>query len=326
MPTTEHFVGMDVCKASLDVAVRPTGATWQTANTPKGIAALVKRRRPLQPVLVVVEATGGWEAPVAHALQTAALAVAVTNPRQIRDFAKSSGRLAKTDRLDAQVLAHFAEAIQPPPRPLPDAATQELDALVTRRRQLVEMLTAERNRLATTPTSVHTGLHKHIRWLDKELAALDKDLQHRLHTAPHWRDREALLRSVPGIGRVLALTLLAEVPELGSLDRRALAALIGVAPFNGDSGTLRGTRTIWGGRASVRAVLYMSTWTAVRVNPVICALYQRLSAAGKQPKVALVACMRKLLTIATALIAQGTRWNPQIALADATRSVVPTHP
>jgi len=304
------YVGIDVAKATLDVAVHPTGARWTTTHTEREVAGLVTRLTPLQPALVVLEATGGLEGPLAGALAAAGLPVVVVNPRQVRDFAKATGTLAKTDALDAAVLAHFAAAVRPTPRPLPDAATQALAALVTRRRQLVEMLTAERNRLGSAPRALRAEIQAHITWLQRRLGRLDDDLHEAIRTSPVWRAQDDLLQSVPGVGPVLARTLLASLPELGRLDRKAIAALVGVAPLNRDSGTFRGRRMIWGGRAGVRAVLYMGTLVAVRHNPVLRAFYQRLRGVGKLPKVALTACMRKLLTILNAMLKQQTRWNP----------------
>jgi transposase len=307
------YVGIDVAKATLDVAVHPTAARWTVAHTEREVAALTTRLTPLTPALVVLEATGGLEGPLAGALAAAGLPVVVVNPRQVRDFAKATGRLAKTDALDAAVLAHFAAAVRPTPRPLPDAATQALAALVTRRRQLVEMLTAERNRLAQAPRALRAEIQAHITWLQRRLGRLDDDLNEAIRTSPAWRAQDDLLQSVPGVGPVLSATLLASLPELGRLDRKAIAALVGVAPLNRDSGALRGRRMVWGGRAAVRAVLYMGALVAVRHNPVLRAFYQRLRAAGKLPKVALTACMRKLLTILNAMLKQQTRWNPRYA-------------
>jgi transposase len=311
----DQFVGIDVSKARLDVAVVPAGETWQVANDEGGIAAAVQRLRALGPALVVLEATGGLEVPLAGALGAAGLPTAVLNPRQVRDFARATGRLAKTDALDAAVLARFAEAVRPEPRPLPDAALQELQALVARRRQLVEMLVAERHRQRgageRAPAAVRRQLREHVGWLEKRLAELDRDLGDRLRSSPLWRERDELLRGVPGVGPVLSATLLAELPELGQLGRKPLGALVGVAPHNRDSGTLRGTRTIWGGRATLRAALYMAALAASRHNPVIAALYRRLLAAGKPRKVALVACMHKLVTILNAMVAHNTPWRLQ---------------
>lgn len=303
------WIGIDVAKAHLDVAVRPSGEQWQVPNDAAGHAALVARVQALGPTLVVLEATGGHEAAVATALLVAALPVAVVNPRQVRDFAKATGRLAKTDALDAQVLAHFADAVRPPPRAVPDACVQELSALLTRRRQLVDMRTAEHNRLGTAPRRIRTQLQAHIRWLDARLADVDHDLDQALRASPAWRAQEQLLRSVPGVGPVLSRTLLAHLPELGTLDRKQIAALVGVAPLNRDSGTRRGKRAIWGGRAQVRAVLYMGALVAARHNPSIRPFYARLTAAGKPPKVALTACMHKLLLILNAMVRSQTAWR-----------------
>ncbi len=262
---------------------------------------------------IVLEATGGWEVALAGALATAGLPVAVVNPRQVRDFARSTGTLAKTDRLDAQLLAQFADAVRPEPRPLPDAQAQELTALLQRRRQLVEMLTAEKNRLTFAARRIRPQLQAHIEWLHKQLAQFDDDLRQLVRASPLWREKDDLLRSAPGVGPVLSTTLLAALPELGRLTRQQIAALVGVAPLNRDSGTLRGRRTVWGGRAHVRAVLYMSTLVATRHNPVVAAFYRRLRAAGKAPKLALTACMRKLLTILNAMLKHHTRWAPALA-------------
>jgi transposase len=311
--STASFVGIDVSKHQLDVAVRPRGETWTVAHDEAGLGALVARLRALAPTLIVLEATGGWEVALAGALAAATLPVAVVNPRQVRDFARSTGTLAKTDRLDAQMLAQFAEAVRPEPRPLPDAQAQELTALLQRRRQLVEMLTAEKNRLPLTSRRIRPQLQTHIEWLHKQLAQFDEDLRQLIRSSPLWREKDDLLRSAPGVGPVLATTLLAALPELGQLTRQQIAALVGVAPLNRDSGTLRGRRTVWGGRAQVRAVLYMSTVVAVRHNPVLIAFYQRLRAAGKAPKLALTACMRKLLTILNAMLKHHSRWAPLCA-------------
>ena len=291
------FVGIDVSKERLDVAVRPTGETWQVSHDPKGIGELVEGLGKLTPQLVVLEATGGVEMTLAGELVASALPVAVVNPRQVRDFARAAGKLAKTDALDAQVLAHFAEAMRPAIRPLPDAGTQELAALVARRRQLVEMITAEKNRLRTAARRIRPKVAEHIRWLEESLKDLDQDLGDFIRSSPIWRDKDELLQSAPGVRPVLSMTLLSDLPELGALNRGEIAALVGVAPFNRDSGTLRGKRKVWGGRAQVRAALYMAALVATRFNPVLRAFYQRLCAAGKPKKVALTACMRKLLTI-----------------------------
>jgi transposase len=308
MPT-EVFIGIDVARDSLEVASRPAGESWQAANDPAGIAALVSRLQKLRPTLIVLEATGGLELPVLAALGSAGLPVVAVNPRQVRDFAKATGKLAKTDAIDARVLAHFADGVRPTVRPLPDAATRALGALVTRRRQLVEMLTAEENRRQTAPTAIRADIQAHILWLRKRLNGVDKDLSQAVRSSPLWREQEDLLRSVPGVGPVVSVTLLADLPELGTLDRKKITALVGLAPLNRDSGTMRGKRTIWGGRATVRAALYMAALVGSRCNPVLRALYARLVAAGKTKKVALTACMRKLLTILNALLKARTRWT-----------------
>lgn len=312
----ERFVGVDVSKERLDVAVWPTGESWTVANDERGVAALVERVLALPAELVVLEATGGWEALLLAALVVQQLPVVRANPRQVRYFARASGRLAKTDRLDAELLACFAARVRPELRPLPDAETESLSALLTRRRQLVEMLTAERQRLGaparTVQASVRGRLQAHIAWLRAQLGDLDEELQDTVRSRPLWRERDDLLRSVPGVGPVLSATLLGELPELGRLDRRQVAALVGVAPLNRDSGTLRGRRSVWGGRAPVRAALYMGTLVATRFNPVIRSHYRRLLAAGKPKKLALVACMRKLLVILNAILHTGTPWSPEL--------------
>lgn len=305
------FVGIDVAKAQLDMALRPTGERWAVPNEDTSIAALVTQLQAVRPALIVLEATGGFQRAVVAALVAAALPVVVGNPRQARDFAKATGQLAKTDVLDARALAHFAEAVRPTPRPLPDAQTDDLRALLARRRQLVAMRTAETNRLGSAPPRVQSDLQAHIAWLDQRLAALDDDLDTTLRASPVWREREALYRSVPGIGPVCARTLVLDLPELGTLSRQRIAALVGVAPLNRDSGTLRGHRTIWGGRAHVRATLYMGTLVAVQYNPVLKAFYERLCRAGKVKKVALIACMRKLLTILNAMAKHQKPWHVQ---------------
>ena len=307
------FVGIDVSKVQLDVALRPTDDHWPVSNDEPGSALLVERLRTIQPTLLVLEATGGREGPVAGALAEAGLPVVVVNPRHARDFAKATGRLAKTDPLEAQGLAHFAEAVRPTPRPLPDAQAHALSALLTRRRQLVQMLTAERRRLQSAPQRIRADIQAHIAWLERRLARTDADLAAGIRSSPLWCATDEILQSTPGVGPVLSRTLVAEVPELGLLNRKEIAALIGVAPLNYDSGTLRGKRVVWGGRAHVRAVLYMSTLSAVRHNPVLKAFYERLRAAGKAAKVALTASMRKLLTILNAMIKHRTRWQAKPA-------------
>jgi transposase len=308
------YVGIDVAKGDLDIAVRPEGQGWRVANDAPGIAALVARLDTLGPALIVAEATGGYERPLAAALAAAGLPIAVVNPRQVRDFARATGRLAKTDALDAQTLARFGEAVRPPARPIPDAQAQALAAVLARRRQVVAMLTAEQNRLHSALPAIQGHIAAHIAWLEDDLARIDAELAQTIAADPAWRERDALLRSVPGVGPVLATTLLAELPELGSLTRHEVAALAGVAPLNRDSGTLRGKRTVWGGRARVRGALYMAALVATRHNPAIRAFYARLCAAGKPKKVALVACMRKLLTLLNALLHHHTPWQERLPL------------
>jgi transposase len=313
MSEPQVFVGIDVSKAQLDVALRPTDDRWHGSNDESGSAGLVERLQAVQPTLVVLEATGGLEVPAAGALADARLPGVVVNPRHARDFAKATGRLAKTDTLDAQGLAHFAEAVRPTPRPLPEAEAQALSALLTRRRPLVQRLTAERRRLPTAPPRSRADIRAHITWLERRLARTDDDLAAAIRSSPLWRAKDEILQSTPGVGPILSRTLVAEVPEWGALNRQKIAALIGVAPFNCDSGTLHGKRALWGGRAHVRAVLYMSTLAAVRHNPVLKAFYERLRAGGKAPKVALTACMRKLLTILNAMLKHQTPWHENYA-------------
>jgi transposase len=291
----------------VDRALRPKGRL-SAPNTEAGIAQILTRLRAVSPTLVVMEATGGLEIPLTGALAAAGIPVVVVNPRQVRDFAKATGKLAKTDALDAQMLARFADVMRPEPRPLPDAETRALAALLSRRRQLVEMLTAERNRLMSVHTPVRKSLRTHIAWLERAIQQTDTALTEAIRQSPVWREKEELLQSTPGVGPVVTTTLLATLPELGTVTGKQLSALVGVAPFNRDSGMLRGTRTVWGGRAQVRAVLYMGALVATRFNPVIRAFYQRLCAAGKAKKVALTACMRKLLTILNAMMKHRTRW------------------
>jgi transposase len=308
--STAIYAGLDVAKAHVDLAWRPEGAPQRFTHDEAGLTALVTVLRTRAPRLVVLEATGGYEIDVATALGLAAIPVAIVNPRQVRDFAKALGRLAKTDAIDAAVLALFAERVQPEPRPLPNAAHQALAALVTRRRQLVEMLTAERNRLPLAQGRIRRDVQAHIHWLEQRVKDSNDDLRQAIRASPLWRATDQLLRSVPGIGPTTAAVLVADLPELGHLSRHQVAALVGVAPFNRDSGPRRGPRTIAGGRATVRAPLYMATLVATRYNPVIRAFYHRLLAAGKPPKVALVAAMRKLLTILNAIIKTQRPWTP----------------
>ena len=304
------YAGIDVAKDRLDMAVRPSGAACTVAYDGAGVDDLVSRLHSLEPSVVVLEATGGLELPLAGALAAASLPVVVVNPRQVRDFARATGRMAKTDALDAQVLAHFAEAVRPEIRPLADSDTQELHSLTARRTQVVEMLVAEKNRLGRASRAVVPRIQAHIQWLEQELDDLDQGLRQALQRSPVWRERDDLLRSVPGVGPQLSVSLLADLPELGTLGRRQIAALVGVAPMNRDSGAKRGRRMVSGGRARVRAVLYMGALVATRHNPVIRGFYQRLLAAGKPKKLALTACMRKLLTILNGMVKSGQRWNP----------------
>ena len=303
------YVGVDVAKARLDVAVRPSGDGWHVSRDEAGVRQLVSRLSTLEPVMVLLEASGGLELPLVAALAAEAVPVVVINPRQVRDFARATGKLAKTDALDAAVLAHLAEVVRPTVRPLRDAETQVLNSLVARRRQVMTMLVSEKNRLSATTTAVRPRIEAHIAWLELELDDLDKNLRQTLRQSPVWRENDDLLRSVPGVGEQVSLTLLAYLPELGALDRRQIAALVGVAPFNRDSGTLRGKRTVCGGRARIRAVLYMGALAASRFNPVIRDCYHRLLAAGKPKKLALTTCMRKLLVILNSMLKHGSPWR-----------------
>lgn len=306
------WVGIDVSKLCLDVALRPTGETISFENSDTGVLALVAYLCPLAPSLVVLEATGGYQALVVAAMAKAGLALAVVNPRQIRDFARSLNLFAKTDRLDALVLARFGEIVNPPVRPLVDEQTQELDALLTRRHQLVEMLTQEQNRYKQANGAAKQDIHEHILWLKERLKQLGKDLDGWVRKSPLWREKENLLRSVPGVGPVMSWTLLAALPELGKLNHKQIAALVGVAPFANESGKWRGKRSIWGGRACVRSVLYMAALAARRHNPLLRAFYERLISKGKKPKVALVACMRKLLVWLNAMVKSGKHWQEHL--------------
>jgi len=303
------FVGIDVAKAELVVGLRPAGTTWSVPNHDHGITQLVERLQTVAPELVVLEATGQYGSAVTAALATVGIPVVVVNPRQVRDFAKALGKLAKTDALDALVLAHFADAIRPEVRPLPDASATELAALVARRRQVVVMLVAEKNRKAAAPPRVRAEILAHIAWLEERLSRLDDDLQQLISASPLWRAKDDLLRSAKGVGPTVSLVLLAELPELGRLNRREISALVGLAPLNRDSGQYHGTRTTWGGRSQVRAALYMATLVAVRWNPPIKAVYDRLVAHSKQKMVAIVACMRKLLTVLNSMLSHQTPWQ-----------------
>lgn len=318
--TGSVWVGIDVAKATLDIATVAGPPARQVANDEAGWAAVDAYLRGHPVAVIVLEATGGYESGLASALTLAGWPVAIVNPRQVRDFARAAGMLAKTDTLDARVLALFAQRMQPPVRPIPDAVTNDLRALVTRRRQLVEMLTAERNRLPLAAATVQEDLHAHITWLQQRLRDLDKETQTRLKTSPLWRARVHLLESVPGIGPATSARLIADLPELGRLSGREIAKLVGVAPLNDDSGTHRGLRRIWGGRAVVRNALYMATLVATKHNPVIRAYYRRLQALGKPTKVALIAAMRKLLTILNAMLKTQTPWSPALGEPSATRA------
>ncbi len=303
-------IGIDVSKQLLEVAVYESEFHYRCPNKASALAALLAELIALRPARIVVEATGGLEKPLVHALHTAKLPVVVINPRQVRAFAKATGQLAKTDRLDAGVLAHFGAAIKPPLRPLKSTDEQELEALMGRRSQLVEMLVAEKNRRhSATSEVVRDTIKEHIDWLEERIAELDEQLQSRLVSSTVWQNKDAILQSVPGIGPVVSFSLLADLPELGTLNRQRISKLVGVAPLNCDSGQQRGLRHIFGGRARVRCMLYMATFTAMRFNPVIKEFYQRLVAKGKPHKVALTACMRKLLSIINLMIRNQTLWR-----------------
>jgi transposase len=296
------FVGIDVSKDQLDVAQAPAASPWAAANGGEGISELVQRLQKLAPALIVIEATGGYESAVVAALMAASLPVVVVNPRQVRDFARAKNRLAKTDKLDAQVLADFGEAVRPELRPLPDAAVKELGALVRRRQQVIEMLTAERNRSFLATPAVRKSIENHVQWLQNCLDDINRDLDEAVRRTPGWQERADLLRSQKGVGPVLSLVLIADLPELGRLNRKKISTLVGIAPLNRDSGKFRGKRMIWGGRPTVRAALYMGTLVATRHNAVIRAFYQRLIASGKPKKLALTACMHKFLIILNGIV------------------------
>jgi transposase len=313
MNTSESYVGIDVSKATLDGHTRPDDQRFQEPNTEDGIAAVVDRLRAAAPTLIVVEATGGLEVPLASALAAADLPVVVVNPRQVRDFARATGQLAKTDRIDAAVLAAFADRIRPALRPVPSAQARHLDALLTRRRQLIAMRTAEQNRLHSAPAVLQRDLHDHIRYLTAHAQTVERELEQALQASPVWRAREDLLRTAVGVGPVVARTLVAALPELGTLSRKQISALVGVAPMNRDSGQLRGARVIRGGRAEVRAALFMAALTARQHDPFLKTFYERLRAHGKPYKVAMVAVVRKLLTMLNAMLRSATAWNPPVA-------------
>jgi transposase len=307
----EHFVGIDVAKDRLDVHLRPSGEAFAVARDGEGLVQLVDRLQTLAPRLVVMEATGGYETIVASAVAAARLPLAVVNPRQIRDFARATGKLAKTDRIDAAAIAHFAEAIRPPIRPIADAEAKALGELVARRRQVIQMIVAERNRRRrATQRRVLKAIDRHLDLLQSELSDLDADIDGAIRKSPVWQADAELLVSVPGVGPATSRTLIADLPELGHLDRRKIAALVGVAPINRDSGTMRGRRTIAGGRPAVRTALFMAAMVASRKNPIIAPYYAKLRAAGKTAKQALTACIRKLIVILNAILRDRKPWQP----------------
>jgi transposase len=308
------YVGVDVAKSALDVAVTDSGETRQFVNDDEGISQAVHYIASVKPAGIILEATGNLEMPLAAALQAGRLPVAVINPRQVRDFARATGALAKTDTIDARILALFGVRIKPEIRLLPNQKAREMRNLLTRRRQLIEMLTAEHNRVSQADDGIRSCIETHIKWLETALSDINDDLDNQIRSSPSWFEKDNLLKSVPGVGKVVSSSLLIELPELGKLNRRKIAALVGVAPLNRDSGTMRGRRTVWGGRAKLRAVLYMAALVASRCNPIIAAFYQRLLNTGKAKKVALVACMRKLLTILNAMMRTMTVWQPEIIL------------
>lgn len=311
--TAGIFVGIDVSKAWLDIAIHEQGEVWRARNTDEGIETLMERLKSLAPEMVLLEATGGFEMLLVAQLRQAALPVVVTNPRRVRAFARSTGRLAKTDKLDAKLLAHFAAAVRPPVRQLPSEEEEQLTALLTRRRQVVDMLTVEKNRLVTVRPALKGDIEDHLVWLKEKLAKLDEEIRRFIQSTPLWKEKDALLRTVPGVGRITSGTLLAMLPELGCLNRQEVAALVGVAPVNKDSGRKTGKRRVYGGRADVRCVLYMAALSAKKHNPVIQKFYERLVHQGKEKKVALTACMRKLIVILNAMMRSQQPWRVQSA-------------
>jgi transposase len=308
METQPTFIGIDISKEQLDVFTRPQGTFVSVPYTNTEVSVLVEHLVNLKPQLVLLEATGGYETQILAALVHARLPVVLVNPRQVRDFAKATGRLAKTDRIDAQVLAHFAEVIRPEPRLLPDDDQQELNALMSRHRQLTEMITMERNRIRTTTETVRRYIQSNLDWLHNQLKMVDKDLENFIQKIPVFRRKVEIVTSAPGVGPVLSMALISCLPELGVISNKRISALVGVAPFNCDSGKHRGKRMIWGGRHYIRSVLYMGALVATRHNPVIRAFYQRLLQAGKSKKLALTACMRKLITILNTMVRNDTLW------------------
>lgn len=311
--TEEIFVGIDISKAWLDVAVHEQAEVFRASNDEDGIARLVKRLKKLKPTLIVLEPTGGFEKLVMAELRQARLLAVVVNAKRIRDFARAVGRMAKTDELDAKVLAHFAAAVRPPVRELRSEEEEQLTALLTRRKQVLDMLTMEKNRLVTVRAKMRTEIEAHILWLSKSLKDLDKEIESFVEGTSSWKEKDALLQSVPGVGPVTSATLLGMLPELGQLNRQEIAALVGVAPVNKDSGKKQGKRRVYGGRADVRSVLYMAALAATKFNPVIRKFYERLVKQGKEKKVALTACMRKLLVILNAMMHANQPWRPQVA-------------
>lgn len=302
----ETYVGIDVSRDTLDVAIHGDDSFWQFENSKKGIDKLCKLMKKVKPEIIAFEATGGYEMPLYIALDQAGMPASPVNPRQVRDFAKATGKLAKTDVLDARIIARFTSAILPEPRPVPKS--QQIKEIIARRTQLVQMIVAEKNRLHKAQENIGERIMAHIKWLEKELDSTDKELAKSISDSPEWQKKSDLLQSTPGVGPVLATTLLADLPELGELNRREIAALVGVAPLNRDSGTWSGKRIVWGGRSRSRSALYMGTLAATRHNPIIRQFYQRLLDAGKAKKVALVACMRKLLTILNSMVKYNTKW------------------
>jgi transposase len=315
METAQVFIGVDVSKDKLDVASFPSGERWTVRNVESDRSALVARLQGMHPVLIVCEATGGYELALWSALSVAGLPTAVVNPRRVRAYAQALNEMAKTDRVDSLVIARFAEGIHPTPHVMPNDAAQKLDGLVTRRREVQEMITAENNRLPGALPALRPQIEEHVAWLKSQLATLETSLEEMIKQSSAWREEAELLQSVPGVGVVTSATLIAELPELGTLDRKQVAALVGVAPFNRDSGKMRGHRCIWGGRAGVRSTLYMAALSASRCNPAIRTFYSKLRQAGKVHKVALVACIRKLLTILNAMVKNKTPWRQAAAAA-----------
>jgi len=314
MGTEKVFVGVDISKSHLDIGLHPPRRAWRVTHDEAGRAGLSQELLQLKPELIVLEASGGLESGLAVALKESGLPVVVVNPRQVRDFARAQGILAKTDRIDAQILARFAERVRPEMRPLPDEAQRALEGLMVRRRQLISMRTAEKNRLSMASKEVIPGIRDHLQWLNKQLDKVDQDISRRIQRNDVWRQKEKLLRSVPGVGTVLSRSCLSGLPELGKINHKKIAALVGVAPFNCDSGKFKGRRRIWGGREYIRSVLYMGTVAAVRWNPIIRSFFLRLVKGGKSKKLALTACMRKLLVILNAIIASNEAWRSGKAL------------